>query len=106
MTKLKYFIQFLLLFFLFFIYKLIGLRFSSILSGYIMLLLGPLFRSKNLSDKNLRNALPDSTYEERKKILDQMWFNYGQILSEYMFIKNFRKSEKFSKKVSVVNQKF
>ena len=105
MTKLKYFIQFLLLFFLFFIYKLIGLRFSSILSGYIMLLLGPLFRSKNLSDKNLRNALPDSTYEERKKILDQMWFNYGQILSEYMFIKNFRKSEKFSKKVSVVNQK-
>ena len=105
MTKIKYFIQFLVIIFLFFIYKIIGLRFSSILSGYIMLLLGPLFRSKNLSNNNLKKALPNSTGIQRKKILDQMWFNYGQILSEYMFIKNFRKSEKFSKKVSVVNQK-
>jgi len=105
MTKLKYFVQFLVIVFLFFIYKIIGLRFSSILSGYIMLLFGPLFRSKNLSNNNLKKALPNSTDSQRKKILDQMWFNYGQILSEYMFIKNFRKSEKFSKKVSVVNQK-
>ena len=105
MTKLKYFVQFLVIIFLFFIYKIIGLRFSSILSGYIMLLLGPLFRSKNLSNDNLKKALPNLTDSQRKKILDQMWFNYGQILSEYMFIKNFRKSEKFSKKVSVVNQK-
>ena len=70
-----------------------------------MLLLGPLFRSKNLSNDNLKKALPNSTDRQRKKILGRMWFNYGQILSEYMFIKNFRKSEKFSKKVSVVNQK-
>ena len=105
MTKLKYFVQFLVIIFLFFIYKIIGLRFSSILSGYIMLLLGPLFRSKNLSNDNLKKALPNSTDRQRKKILGRMWFNYGQILSEYMFIKNFRKSEKFSKKVSVVNQK-
>ena len=105
MTKIKYFIQFLVIIFLFFIYKIIGLRFSSILSGYIMLLLGPLFRSKNLSNNNLKKALPNSTDSQRKKILSQMWFNYGQILSEYMFIQNFRKSEKFSKKVSVVNQK-
>ena len=105
MTKLKYFVQFLVIIFLFFIYKIIGLRFSSILSGYIMLLLGPLFRKKNLSNDNLKKALPNSTDSQRKKILDQMWFNYGQILSEYMFIKNFRKSEKFSKKVLVVNQK-
>ena len=105
MTKLKYFVQFLVIIFLFFIYKIIGLRFSSILSGYIMLLLGPLFRSKNLSNNNLKKALPNSTDSQRKKILSQMWFNSGQILSEYMFIQNFRKSEKFSKKVSVVNQK-
>ena len=104
MTKLKYLIQFLLIGFLFFIYRLIGLRFSSILSGYIMLILGPLFRSKNISNKNLKNALPNLTDSERKKILNRMWFNYGQILSEYMFIKNFRKSEKFSKKISVENQ--
>ena len=104
MTKLKYLIQFFVISFLFFLYRLIGLRFSSILSGYIMLLLGPLFRSKNISNKNLKNALPNSTDSQRKKILSRMWFNYGQILSEYMFIKNFRKSEKFSKKIFIKNQ--
>jgi Kdo2-lipid IVA lauroyltransferase/acyltransferase len=70
-----------------------------------MLLLGPLFRSKNLSYNNLKNALPNSTFIERKKILNKMWFNYGQILSEYMFIKNFRISKKFSKKILIENQK-
>ena len=104
MTKLKYFIQFLVIVFLFFIYKLIGLKVSSILSGYIMMFLGPLFRSKNISNKNLQNALPNLTNNERKKLLKQMWFNYGQILSEYMFIRNFRKSERFSKKISIENQ--
>ena len=104
MTKLKYFLQFLVIVFLFLLYKLIGLKFSSILSGYIMMLLGPLFRSKNISNKNLNNAMPHLTSDERKKILKQMWFNYGQILSEYMFIKNFRNSEKFSEKISIENQ--
>ena len=103
MAKLKYFIQFLVIVFLFFIYRIIGLKFSSVLSGYIMMLLGPLFRSKNISDKNLKNALPNSTYNERKKILKLMWFNYGQILSEYMFIKDFRKSKRFSKKIFFEN---
>ena len=105
MNNLKYFIQFLVIVFLFFVFKIIGLRFSSILSGYIMLLLGPLFRSKNLSYNNLKNALPNSTFIERKKILNKMWFNYGQILSEYMFLKNFRISKKFSKKILIENQK-
>ena len=104
MNNLKYFIQFLAIVFLFFVFKIIGLRFSSILSGYIMLLLGPLFRSKNLSYNNLKNALPNSTLIERKKILNKMWFNYGQILSEYMFLKNFRISKKISKKILIENQ--
>ena len=105
MTSLKYFFQFIVIVFIFFIFKIIGLRFASILSGYIMLFLGPLFRSKKLSNDNLESAFPNFTDNERKKILSQMWFNYGKILSEYMFIKNFRTSEKFSKKILVENQK-
>mgnify|MGYP005993971249 CR=1 FL=1 len=105
MNNLKYFFQFLVIFLLFIIFKIIGLKFSSKLSGYIMLCLGPLFRSKDITNNNLKNAFPNSTHNERKKISDRMWFNYGQILSEYMFIKNFRKSQKFSKKILVENQK-
>tara|TARA_B100002019_G_C21239351_1_gene584599 strand:- start:311 stop:1174 length:864 start_codon:yes stop_codon:yes gene_type:complete len=105
MNNLKYFIQFLAISFLFLVYKLIGLRFSSILSGCIMIVLGPLFRSKKLSNENLKNALPNLNFNQRKKILQKMWFNYGQILSEYVFIKNFRQSEKFSKKILIQNKK-
>ena len=33
-----------------------------------------------------------------------MWFNYGRILAEYMFIKNFREQPKFQKKITIVNK--
>ena len=33
-----------------------------------------------------------------------MWFNYGRILAEYMFIKDFRTNHDFSEKVVVENQ--
>ena len=33
-----------------------------------------------------------------------MWFNYGRMLAEYMFIKDFRKSKKFYEKIIVENQ--
>ena len=33
-----------------------------------------------------------------------MWINYGKIFAEYMFIKKFRKSPKFSKKIIIENQ--
>ena len=104
MHKIKYSLQYIGIIFLFIIYKLLGLRLSSKLSGYIFLLLGPIFRPSNLSEKNLLKAFPKSTNIERKKILKNMWLNYGRILSEYMYIKKFRKSPNFSKKITIENQ--
>jgi KDO2-lipid IV(A) lauroyltransferase len=104
MVKLKYFFQFLGIIFLFGIYKVIGLKFASKFSGYVMMILGPLFRSKNIAIDNLNKAMPNSSLNQKKIILRKMWFNYGKILSEYMFIKNFRKSEEFSKKIIIKNQ--
>ena len=72
MHKLKYSLQFILIVVLFLIYKLLGLRLSSILSGYILLFLGPIFRSNKLSEKNLIKAKPFSTTTERKKILENL----------------------------------
>ena len=34
-----------------------------------------------------------------------MWFNYGRIFAEYMFIKNFRE-KKFSNLIIIENQKY
>jgi len=36
--------------------------------------------------------------------LDNMWNNYGKILAEYVFIKKFRNSTKFSNKIIIENQ--
>ena len=104
MNKLKYFFQFAAIVFLFALYKLIGLKFSSKISASIMMILGPLFRSKKIALNNLNKAIPNSNLHQKKIILKNMWFNYGKILSEYMFIKNFRISKKFSNKILIENQ--
>ena len=104
MNNLKYFLQFVGIIILFFVYKILGLKLSSILSGYILLLVGPIFRSNKLAEMNIKKALPFSTNIERKEILKLMWLNYGKILSEYMFIKNFRNSKNYSGKIIIENQ--
>jgi Kdo2-lipid IVA lauroyltransferase/acyltransferase len=104
MHKIKYILQFIGIIFLLLLYKILGLRLSSNLSGYIFLFLGPAFRSSNIAQNNLKKAFPNSNFNERKKILKKMWFNYGRIFSEYMFIKNFRNSFNFSNKITIENQ--
>ena len=105
MKKFKYFLQFFFIIVFFFIFKLLGYNFSTKLSGYIFLLIGPIFRSNKIILKNLDIAFPKINSNEKKLILRKMWFNYGQIFSEYIFIKNFRYSKNFYKKISATNNK-
>ena len=46
MKQIKYFLQYIIILFLFIIFKILGLKYSSILSGYILKIFGPIFRSK------------------------------------------------------------
>ena len=97
MKYIKYFFQFFFIYLLLFIFKIIGLKFSRIISSKLFLILGPLFRSKQVIQKNISLAFPDTNEKFKKKIIDNMWKSYGKILAEYVFIKYFRKieSEKF-----------
>ena len=103
MIKLKYLLQFIFILILFLIFKLIGIKLSRLLSGKILTLIGPLFRSNKIPFSNLSYAYPELNVTERKKIIDGMWFNYGKILSEYMFIKDFRKEKFFNKNIIIEN---
>jgi Kdo2-lipid IVA lauroyltransferase/acyltransferase len=105
MNNIKYFLQFIIIFFLFLIFRLLGLKYSSILSGYIMNLVGFLFRSKKICNYNLSIAFPKMTISEKNKLLKNMWFNYGRILAEYIFIVDFRNKANTAKKILVHNQK-
>ena len=92
MKLLKYFLQFIIISILFFIFKILGLRLSSWLSSKIVFFFGPLFRSKKLINSNILRAMPHLNQKEIKNIVSNMWKNYGRILSEYIFIKDFKRS--------------
>ena len=104
MKHIKYFIQFIIIILLFLIFRFVGLKNSRIISSFIFKRLGFLFRSNNISLKNLSIAFPNLSENEKKEIIKQMWANYGKIFSEYMFIKKFRKNLEFSNKIQVENQ--
>ena len=104
MKNLKYFFQFIIIIFFMMIFKILGLKISSFFSGKIFTTLGPIFRSNKLSQHNLKIAFPDLTDLQRSEIIKKMWFNYGRILAEYVFIKNFRLKKEFVNKIFVENQ--
>ena len=104
MNNLKHLLQFFFIIFLFCIYKILGLRFSTILSGFIFKFIGPLFRSKKIIISNLTKAFPKSSFHQKEMILKKMWVNYGKIFAEYVFIKNFRKEKNNSNTIIVENQ--
>ena len=103
MKNIKYFIQFIFLLLLFAVFKVLGLRLSLLTSEFIFTLIGPIFRSNSISNKNLSYALKDINKYQKHKIIKKMWGNYGKIFAEYMFIKHFRNNPKFSKNIFVVN---
>ena len=88
--NLRYFFEFIIIQFLFLIFKIIGLKLSTALSSNIFRIVGPFFRSKKIIKKNLSFALPNIGDEDIKKISNNMWSYYGKIFAEYSFIKKFR----------------
>ena len=90
MKIIKYFFQFIFIYFLLIIFKIIGYKNASNFGAVIGKTIGPLFRSNNKIQSNLKNSNIGSSEEERKSIIDNMWSNYGRILSEYVYLKKFR----------------
>ena len=93
MNKIKYFFQFLIVIFVFFIFKLLGLKISSFIGGKIFQFIGPFFRSKKIIHLNIKRAFPNLEQKEINKITSNMWNNYGRVFAEYMFIKKFRNNQ-------------
>ena len=93
MKNVKYFIQYILIISLLLVFKVIGHKNALTLSSKLFSLFGPLFRSKKIIYSNLTNAFPNLSEFEKSRITRAMWGNYGRILAEYIFIKNFRETK-------------
>ena len=97
----KYLIEFLIIIFFFIIFKIIGIKLSSFISGKIFSIVGPLFRSKKTINQNMFIALPNKSSAEIEKYKNNMWNYYGKILAEYPFLNKFRNDE--SKKYIIID---
>ena len=99
MRKFFYFIEFLLVKFLFILFRVIGYKASSNLGFFIGKTLGPIFRSKKLIINNLTKANLKSQ-SNLEKIASNVLGNYGRIFAEYVHLKSFR-NNKLKKYISI-----
>ena len=90
MKIVNYLLQYILIKLFFFICKIIGYKKASNLGELIGKKVGPKFKSKKIIERNINLIFPDIKSERVDEIIQKMWGNYGRILSEYVFMKDFR----------------
>ena len=93
MKTIKYFFEFIIIKFFFFIFKIFGYKISSTIGEFLGKFFGPIFRSNNKILNNLEKSNVGSSNHERNKMISNMWGNYGRILSEYIFLNKFKNGE-------------
>ena len=93
MKLIKYLLEYILIIILFILFKLLGYRIASDLGCFLGKTFGPFFRSKEVIKDNLLKFDYTLTPEKLNNISEEMWGNYGRILSEYPYISSFRKGD-------------
>ena len=104
MKKIIYFIEFLLVEFLFIICKVIGYKSASNLGFFIGKNFGNFFRKKKSIIENLHKSKISINISDNQ-FVNNILGNYGRILAEYPFLKDFRenKLEQFIKIEGIEN---
>ena len=91
MKKIIYFLEFIIVKFLFIIFKTVGYRIASNLGFYIGKNFGNIFRKKNSIIENLHVSKINLDISEND-FVNNVLGNYGRILAEYPFLKDFREN--------------
>ena len=102
MKNLYHLIQFILVNFLFLIFKIIGFKTSSNFGFFIGKTIGPIFRSKLSIINNLKKAKITGNFE---KIATNILGNYGRIFAEYVYLNKF-KNNQLSKHISIEGKEY
>ena len=105
MKIVNYFLQYLLIKLFFLICKIIGYRKASNLGKLVGEKVGPYLKSKKIIKNNINRILPNATKENVNLIVKKMWGNYGRILSEYVFIKDFKEGN-LEKYIDVIGSEY
>ena len=96
MTKaIKYFFQSVIVYLLFLIGRILGLTISRKLFAALFVFFGPILRSNKIAEKNLKIIDHKISNDEIKKIIENMWKNYGITFIEYIYLKYFHKNNSY-----------
>ena len=92
MKNIKYLIQFIIIIFFFLLFKIIGYKNASNLGSRFGRYFGRLVRSDKIILKNLSNIEEYSNLkiDDKDKIVNSVFSNYGRILSDYVYLNKFR----------------
>ena len=83
--KINYFLQAFIIYFLFFIGRILGLNLSRKFFALLFRTVGPYLKSKKVINQNLKNYNKNLSLIDEKKIIKDMWENYGMTFIEYIF---------------------
>ena len=101
--KFNYFLQAFLIYFLFCIGFILGIKISRKFFSFLFLNIGHFFKSKKIINKNLTIFNQNLSELEKNKIISNMWKNYGMTFIEYVFLNNYRKKNSHIKINGEVN---
>ena len=107
----NYFLQSIFIYFMFFVGRILGLATSRKIFAFLFSVVGPKFKSKKIIKNNLNIFSNRISNLEEKKIIDNMWKNYGMTFIEYIFLNSFRKNNSHIKiknekiLLSIINDK-
>ncbi len=90
---LNYFFQSIIIYFFFFLGRILGIYLSRKLFSLLFIFFGPLFKSKNIIENNLKIFSKRNPSINNKEIINAMWKNYGKTFIEYIFLDHFRKKK-------------
>ena len=90
MKIIKYFFESIIIYIFFLIIKIIGLNNSRSLFSSIFIVIGPLIKSKKVVEENIYRVFKNNT--DSKKIIKDMWSNYGKVFAEYIYLNKFKKN--------------
>tara|TARA_B100000586_G_scaffold149261_1_gene108402 strand:- start:694 stop:1569 length:876 start_codon:yes stop_codon:yes gene_type:complete len=100
----KYFIEAILIYILFFLFKIFGLNYGRKISSFLFLKIGFFFRRKNLIKKNITNVFKTNSDSETEKLIESMWKNYAYIFAEYIHLNKFRLDKLSQKHLKIVGE--
>ena len=88
-----YFLQSILIYLFFVLGKIMGLNLSRKVFSWIFCVIGPVFKSKKIIDKNLHIFSKNVSDDEKKQITKSMWSNYGKTFIEYIHLNILKKED-------------